>query len=335
MVRVTNSIGAVTSTVATVTVTPMPPRFTIEPESATVFVGSRVSLSGYAAGTEPITYQWQFNRADIEGQTNASLIWPFVRSYQAGKYRLVAGNSAGTGATREVELEIRTVLAWGWNMSGQTNVPANLQNVVQIAAGAQHSLALLRNGKVMAWGDWRLTNVPPNLTDVMAVAAGGSQSLALKRDGTVAAWPNNAKGDSGIPPGLSGVVAISAGTYHYVALKEDGTVVAWGLNTDGQCNVPLDLTNAIAVAVCGHHSLALRSDGTVLGWGNNQYGQSKVPNTLTGVVAVAAGAWHSMALRADGTVAIWGSSSVPACIRRPQASTKSWPLRLEIIITSR
>jgi hypothetical protein len=36
-------------------------------------------------------------------------------------------------------------VAWGDNSAGQTNVPANLTNVVAIAAGGYHNLALIGN----------------------------------------------------------------------------------------------------------------------------------------------------------------------------------------------
>jgi alpha-tubulin suppressor-like RCC1 family protein len=46
----------------------------------------------------------------------------------------------------------RKVIAWGLNSSGQTNPPAGLENVVAVSAGGQHSLALKANGEVVAWG---------------------------------------------------------------------------------------------------------------------------------------------------------------------------------------
>jgi alpha-tubulin suppressor-like RCC1 family protein len=66
---------------------------------------------------------------------------------------------------------------------------------------------------------------------VTAVAAGYFHSLALKRDGTVVAWGCGGSTDSGqcgVPSGLSGVTAVAAGNVNSLALKGDGTVVAWG-----------------------------------------------------------------------------------------------------------
>jgi hypothetical protein len=39
-----------------------------------------------------------------------------------------------------------TVVAWGYDGDGETNVPSNLTNVIQIAAGQQNSLAIVGSG---------------------------------------------------------------------------------------------------------------------------------------------------------------------------------------------
>ncbi len=48
-------------------------------------------------------------------------------------------------------------------------------------AGGCHSLALQSDGTVVAWGDNRFgqTNVPPGLSNVVAIAAGYYHSLAI------------------------------------------------------------------------------------------------------------------------------------------------------------
>jgi hypothetical protein len=113
---------------------------------------------------------------------------------------------------------------------------------------------------------------------VTAIAAGGAHSLALKRDGSVVAWEDDTRGQMDMPAGLSGVIAIAAGNAHSLALVPaavPGTPVAWP--NYGQANVPLGLNDGIAVASGGDHGLALKRDGSVVAWGYNQYGQLNVP----------------------------------------------------------
>jgi len=81
--------------------------------------------------------------------------------------------------------------------------------------------------------------------DANAISAGHAHTVALMADGTVSAWGGNWDGRLGdgsttysLTPvqvrGLTGVTAISAGAEHTVALKSDGTVWTWGRNDVGQ-----------------------------------------------------------------------------------------------------
>lgn len=139
----------------------------------------------------------------------------------------------------------------------------NAVNAVAIAEGDGFSIALKTNGTVIAWGSntYGQTNVPPGLSNVIAIAGGLYHALALKADGTVTAWGLNNYGQTNVPQGLSNVVAIAAGYYHSLALKADGTVTAWGLNSFGQTNVPPGLSNVMAIAAGGSQSMALIGNG--------------------------------------------------------------------------
>lgn len=53
-----------------------------------------------------------------------------------------------------------TVTAWGYNLSGQTNVPVGLSNVVAVAGGRSHSIGLRADGTVASWGSSGGTTVP-------------------------------------------------------------------------------------------------------------------------------------------------------------------------------
>ncbi|MBU7006023.1 RCC1 domain-containing protein [Phosphitispora fastidiosa] len=83
------------------------------------------------------------------------------------------------------------------------------------------------------------------LTDVISIAAGARHSMALKSDGTVWTCGDNMDGQLGdgtttTKPtpgqviGLTDVVSIAAGEKHSMAIKSDGTVWAWGSNSWGQ-----------------------------------------------------------------------------------------------------
>ena len=222
-----------------------------------------------------------------------------VVALAAGQYNMVALKSDGT------------VVVWGLDSSGQTDVPAGLTDVIAIAAGDLHIAALKSNGTVAAWGlnAFGQTDVPVGLVDVVAIAAYNRHTVALKSDGTVVAWGLNSSGVTDVPAGLTGVVAIATGFYHTVALKSDGTVVAWGGDSSGQTDVPSGLKGVVAVSAGDAHTVALKSDGTVVAWGLNSSGETDVPAGLTGVVAIAAGINHTVALKSDGTVVAWGSNN--------------------------
>ena len=200
------------------------------------------------------------------------------------------------------------LVAWGNNSYNETAIPSALGEVVALASGWRHNLALTADGTVTAWGwnDNGQTTVPPGLSGVVAVSAGDYHSMVLKSDGTVISWGGNADGQATVPSNLADVVAISAGSYHSAALKRNGTVVVWGDNGFQQLNMPPGLDHVVAISAGGYHTLALKDDGTVVAWGRDWLGAVSVPQGLGNVVGVAAGGFHSLALLSNGTVVAWG-----------------------------
>lgn len=203
-----------------------------------------------------------------------------------------------------------TVVTWGLDQLGLTNVPANLGRAIDIAAAGYFSLAVTEAGAVVGWGDgpYGELNIPAAAQqEVVAVAAGRYHVLALKRDGTLVAWGNNGGGQLNIPASATNLVAIAAGGQHSLALRADGSLVEWGYSFDGMSGIPPGATNIVAISDSGVHRLALRADGTVFTWGyEDQFHLLRVPARATNVIAVAAQDKFSVALRADGTVVTWG-----------------------------
>ena len=68
----------------------------------------------------------------------------------------------------------------------------------------------------------------------IAISAGAYHSLGLLEDGSILAWGDNDCGQTTVPKTDKKFIAISAGYYHSLGLLEDGSVLAWGDNRYGK-----------------------------------------------------------------------------------------------------
>jgi alpha-tubulin suppressor-like RCC1 family protein len=152
-----------------------------------------------------------------------------------------------------------TVVAWGNDDFGQTDVSYLALNVVAVAAGYYHNIALRSDGTVVTWG-WDVPS-PVEATNVVAVAAGWQHCLALRADGSVIAWGDNTYGETTVPAAATNVVAVAAGWYHNLALRADGALIAWGTGANGVTNVPAALSNVASIAAGEDYSAAPAGTG--------------------------------------------------------------------------
>jgi alpha-tubulin suppressor-like RCC1 family protein len=315
-VVVANQNGHQTSEEARLSVSGLTISF--HPQNEIAYLSGNARMSVGVAGEPPFHYQWRFENKDIVGATESVLMLSNVDWSCDGTYNVAVSNDSGSVVSSPARLSVRSIATCGNAFSGRNNVPARLTNVVAIAEGGDHMLALLADGTVRAWGQnlYGQVDVPQGLTNVIAIAAGDVLSVALKEDGTVVTWGFN---DSAIikpPAGLNGVVAIAAAWANVVALKADGTVAAWGSNSQGLNNGPPGLRNVVAISLAQDFCVALHADGSVAGWGNAWATLFAPPNDLKEVVAVAAGGVCCMALKKDGSVETWGPD--PSNIRLVQ-----------------
>ena len=114
-VIVTNVVGSVTSSNAVLTVTNVPPTITQQPMDQTVAVGSNVTFSVYATGTEPLSYQWQVNGTNlvdggnITNSTTTNLIISNVQlTDDGGNYTVIVTNLAGSVTSSNAVLTVTT-----------------------------------------------------------------------------------------------------------------------------------------------------------------------------------------------------------------------------------
>jgi hypothetical protein len=145
------------------------------------------------------------------------------------------------------------------------------------------------------------------ISNVVAIAAGYQHAIAIRADRTLWTWGDNGVGELGrsdvnggydpLPAqvsGLSNVVAIAGGNQFSLAVTNSGQLFGFGDNNDGQLGntdtvdhftspvMVAGITNVVLVSAnssgddAGYHSLAMTSNhGTnqYHGWGYNSHGQ--------------------------------------------------------------
>eukprot|EP01105_Mastigella_eilhardi_P021361 TRINITY_DN5170_c0_g1_i2.p1 TRINITY_DN5170_c0_g1~~TRINITY_DN5170_c0_g1_i2.p1 ORF type:complete len:400 (-),score=49.66 TRINITY_DN5170_c0_g1_i2:62-1261(-) len=202
---------------------------------------------------------------------------------------------------------------------------------------------------------------------VLLVAAGGNHTVAILEDGRLYAWGSNADMQLGIttaeqciarvphlvtelPVGVDPVGA-ACGICHTVVLLANGTVWGWGDNSRGQLGrnrqdehlAPgqVEITEHVKSIRCGgYHSAALAESGTLLMWGANEHGQlglgdeanrsqpqevSALPREPP-VKMVSCGYQNSVALLATGDIFAWGGIKEVQTPQRVDFSNVKHPL---------
>ncbi|MDQ3630674.1 MAG: DUF1963 domain-containing protein [Actinomycetota bacterium] len=239
-----------------------------------------------------------------------------IEGMEARIRAVAAGNQHSLALTDD-----GSVLSWGWNFHGALGTGSRENRrrpgpviglpgpVVAIAAGAYHSLALLEDGAVMAWGGgWgsplqigdgagKTRDAPVTVVGLARIVAifAGEHNFALDKEGRAWGWGPNRTGELGdgtttdrpTAVRVKGLprtpAALVAGFSHSVALI-DGRVWAWGNNFNHQLGDGADreraspapvegLSGRIDAVAASGYTLALTEDGSVWGCGLNYHGQ--------------------------------------------------------------
>ena len=215
------------------------------------------------------------------------------------------------------------VWAWGSNSFGKLGQGAStikdsktpikvlqLDNVVDVRAGRSHSLALTRDGKVMAWGrntDGQLgdstvltrrlpvsVNFPMADVQVVAIDVASNSSFALDSMGRLWSWGANdmtVLGDDSVTSASSPVYlnalekfgkvrSFAVGSASVAAVLTDGSLWVWGSlagyfeeNATGPARVS-GLPGTVAQVRLGvDNILVTLTDGRLLAYGDNANGQ--------------------------------------------------------------
>ncbi len=262
-----------------------------------VAAGGAYSLAVRRDGTV-----WGWGRNDGGQLADATLSDRSSPVRVRGLVRAVAvAASSSVGYLSAALLSDGTVWHWGWTTRSR-NPPfagtpqpagsldpvrvAGLSDIVSIALGFRHGLALARNGAVWSWG----VNYAGQL---------GTGGTSTQFEGT-----------GRQVPGLSGIVAIGAAANESYALAADGRVYAWGEGVLGEGghserHSPVALTTIAGVSALHAGGSLMPSkiaelrDGTVRAWGGNNFrgalgdgsnGERLTPTPIPGISSLAAAA---------------------------------------------
>ena len=308
-----------------------------------------VSMGSTWTSMQEVSAANQLGTADRSGRTSLTRIQVSHEDYPGVIYTVPAGleGAIAVGAGTYHFLVVKsdgTVVAWGLNDHGQTDVPAGLNNVVAVAGGDSFSMALKNDGTVVTWGkiytmrDVPYVNdtldtayVPDGLTGVSKIFANGMIAMALKMDGTVVSWGRARCVDSSfdggfcpddrsqpmitVPDGLTGVIDIAAhvppnNSYaRFAALKSDGSVVLWGHKGADQ-NAPTTVPGGTQIVLGHNHGLVLTSANTLVSWGWDDTEQARpfdIRFVATPFVSIAAGQFQNYLVHAGGgSLRHWG-----------------------------
>jgi hypothetical protein len=198
---------------------------------------------------------------------------------------------------------------------------------VAVAAGAEHTCALMSDGTVSCWGrndvgqlgigvagaSRAVPQEVPGLTHIVDLAAADDNTCAIDADGQAWCWGSDAYGQLGDGGGASGTpsaspvavtgqpsggfAAIDLGVRHACALTEAGDAYCWGDNSAGQLgSTPGDTSKPAAVhgstryatiSAGGDSTCAISMAARPFCWGDNADGQLGTGDTAAHAVPAA------------------------------------------------
>ena len=148
----------------------VPPAITAQPQDTTVTEGQSATFSVTATGTDPLSYQWRRDGANIAGATSSSYTTPATVLADSGaSFSVVVSNSAGSVTSSEAVL---TVTAGG---GGDAIGEVGSATVAQADSAEWHSVSFSRSytNPVVVMGALSTNGGDPSTVRVKDVTSAG------------------------------------------------------------------------------------------------------------------------------------------------------------------
>jgi alpha-tubulin suppressor-like RCC1 family protein len=264
---------------------------------------------------------WGLNN---RGQTTIPPAAVGIIAIAAGESHTVALKSDGT------------LVAWGDNSAHQLDIPlfqprvliesidlgnnlntpglVPLNGIIAIAAGGNHTVALLDDGRVFAWGenDNSQSTIPSVLPPVKSISAGYDSTQLIfggdiKDIAALDIYEQYVLSNNGSISNLFynyssysfGIKKIYRGDSDLLALTSAGNMF---YNYEYTIDDNVGIKNMSSGV---YHGIALKDNGTLIGWGDNEYGEANTSG-VTDAIDLAASFYVSTILKSNGTVESWG-----------------------------
>ena len=150
----TNSYGAVTSSVAVLSVG-VPPTFATQPADQTILAGSNAVFSAVVSGSSPLVYRWRqngtnlVNSTSVSGATTSTLTLSNAGASAAGNYTLLVTNNFGAALSSTATLTVVLPPTITGSLTNQT-----------IECGSNASFAVGVSGTAPLSLQWSLDGTP-------------------------------------------------------------------------------------------------------------------------------------------------------------------------------
>ncbi|MEJ3720453.1 copper amine oxidase [Paenibacillus polymyxa] len=304
--------------------------------ASTLLVGGSITASADSA----VNYDHLLSA----GTTNAYLAMEDGSSFYAtgsnGNGKLGVGAGGGNNKTSPMQADVSdiamidagdlhstllkkdgTIWSWGFASYGElgtgnkrdtARVPVKnkyIDNVKEVRAGGQFTLALKNDGTVWAYGENNFGqlgigtkrvsafSVKPvqvqGLEDIVAIDAGDSFGAALDKNNHLWVWGRGYDGALGqddkenqltpVQYRIDDIKTFTAGADRIYVLTNSGEVYASGSNTSGKLGdgtstfrrspVLINISDVNRLKAGKTQTFALKNDGTLWGWGTNNEGQ--------------------------------------------------------------
>ena len=170
----TNSVGAATSSAATLAVQTAP-SITTQPTSVNVGTGASTNFSVVATGTAPLSYQWLKGGVNIAGATSSTYSISSAQASDVGSYTVAVTNPAGSLVSSAATL---TILA--------APVVVTQPQSLSVIIGGSALFSVVASGAASLSYQWQLggvaisgaTSATYSISNVQASAA-GSYAVAV------------------------------------------------------------------------------------------------------------------------------------------------------------